>query len=98
MGGALAIWFLISMGRSIVNGMRSNNQSLRAIALGSTGGIFALLVHSFFDFNLQIPSNALLFLSLCSIVCSVASVPQLVPALATKVASVEARELVRSAY
>jgi hypothetical protein len=42
-------------------------------ALGAAGGIFALLVHSLFDFNLQLPSNALLFLVLSSVVSRIAA-------------------------
>jgi hypothetical protein len=46
---------------------------VRGIALGGGAGIFALLVHSLLDFNLQIPSNALLFLFLSAAVASAAS-------------------------
>jgi hypothetical protein len=42
-------------------------------ALGAAGGMFALFVHSLFDFNFQIPSNALLFLVLASVVSRIAS-------------------------
>ncbi|MDD5544825.1 MAG: O-antigen ligase family protein [Acidobacteriia bacterium] len=35
--------------------------------LGAILGILGLLLHSFFDFNLQIPSNALMFLVLCAV-------------------------------
>jgi len=41
---------------------------LSGLALGGGAGIVAMLVHSFFDFNLQIPSNALLFLLLSAVV------------------------------
>jgi hypothetical protein len=41
---------------------------MAGLALGCGGGIFAMLVHSLFDFNLQIPSNALLFLVLTAVV------------------------------
>ena len=39
----------------------------RALALGSFGGIVALLVHSIADFNLYIPANALVFAVLLGI-------------------------------
>jgi hypothetical protein len=42
-------------------------------ALGAAGGMFALFVHSLFDFNFQIPSNALLFLVSTSVVSRIAS-------------------------
>jgi len=35
--------------------------------------MFALFVHSLFDFNFQIPSNALLFIVLTSVVSQIAS-------------------------
>jgi len=57
--------------------MHSRDPLMAALALGSGGGIFAILVHSIFDFNLQVPSNALLFLLLVAVASSVAaSVPK----------------------
>ncbi|HYM00625.1 MAG TPA: hypothetical protein VEZ90_16840, partial [Blastocatellia bacterium] len=44
-----------------------------AMSLGCGSAVFALLVHSIFDFNLQLPSNALLFLLLSSIPMMVSS-------------------------
>ena len=38
------------------------------MTLGAGSGVFAMLVHSFFDFNLQLPSNSLLFLLLAAMV------------------------------
>ena len=67
-GGGLAVWFLIVFLRSFFRGVQHPDPALAALALGAGGGVFALLVHSFFDFNLQLPSNALLFLLLAAIV------------------------------
>ncbi len=39
----------------------------RGILLACTGAIFSILVHSFTDFNLQIPSNAMLFFTFVGI-------------------------------
>ena len=39
----------------------------RAIILGALAGCFAIAVHSFVDFNLQITSNAQLFLALAAL-------------------------------
>jgi O-antigen ligase len=72
-GGALGLWFLIVMMRAIWQGMRADNRWLAAVALGGGASIFAMLIHSFFDFNLQIPSNALLFLVFCAIVSQIAA-------------------------
>jgi hypothetical protein len=43
------------------------------MAIGCAGGAGALLVHSLFDFNLQLPANALLFLVLSAIVSTLAT-------------------------
>jgi O-antigen ligase len=67
-GGALALWFLAMLARTVVKTVGSEDSMSRSIRLGSAAGLFALLVHSLFDFNLQIPSNALLFLILSAIV------------------------------
>ena len=76
-GGVLALWFIAAIFRTVSRGMHSRDPLMAALALGSGGGIFAILVHSIFDFNLQVPSNALLFLLLIAVASSVAaSVPK----------------------
>jgi O-antigen ligase len=70
-GGGIALWFLISIFRRIATGIRSRDPLYAGLALGSGAGIFAILVHSLFDFNLQVPSNALLFLLLSAVVTSI---------------------------
>ncbi len=67
-GGGLALWFLIVFLRSFFRGVQHPDPALAALALGAGSGVFALLVHSFFDFNLQLPSNSLLFLLLAAMV------------------------------
>jgi O-antigen ligase len=66
-GGALAIWFILLVFRAVARGIKSDDRLRCAMALGCGAGIFGMLVHSFFDFNLQLPSNALLFLLLAAI-------------------------------
>lgn len=66
--GALAIWFIVVMFRAFARGTKSREPVTNALALGAGAGVFAILVHSLFDFNLQLPSNALLFLVLTAIV------------------------------
>jgi O-antigen ligase len=73
-GGALAVWFIVLIFRAIWQGLKSRDARLSALALGGGAGIFAMLVHSLFDFNLQLPSNALLFLTLCAMVSHLATV------------------------
>ncbi|MBI3652534.1 MAG: O-antigen ligase family protein [Acidobacteria bacterium] len=73
-GAGIAVWFLVLLCRAIWRGIHSPDAALAAVALGSSAGIFAMLIHSFFDFNLQIPSNALWFLTLCALVSRLAMV------------------------
>lgn len=67
-GAAVALWFLIALFRAIARGVRSPDPLLSAIALGGGAGIFGLLVHSIFDFNLHLPSHALVFLLLSTVI------------------------------
>lgn len=66
-GGVLMLWFLTLLARDVQRGLQNPNPRLAALALGCGGGLSAMLIHSFFDFNLQIPSNALLFLLLTAL-------------------------------
>ena len=72
-GLLIALWFIVAIFRTVLRGVRSRDPLLAGLALGSGGGIFAMLVHSMFDFNLQIPSNALLFLLLVAVASNVAA-------------------------
>ena len=75
-GAAIALAFIVLLFRATARGVRSSDPLIAALAAGSGAGIFAILVHSLFDFNLQLPSNALLFLLLCAVVsgaCTLAS-------------------------
>jgi hypothetical protein len=65
-GAAIAGWFLTVLFRAMVRGARSRDPFRAALALGCGSGLFALSVHSLFDFNLQLPGNALLFLLLAA--------------------------------
>jgi O-antigen ligase len=66
-GGALLIWFLVLLARDVQRGLQHPNPRRAVLALGCAGGLAALAIHCFFDFNLQIPSNALLFLLLTAL-------------------------------
>jgi len=72
LGAIIALWFIILVARDTVRASRHRNPLMAGTALGAGGGLFALFVHSLFDFNFQIPSNALLFLVLTSVVSQVA--------------------------
>jgi hypothetical protein len=71
-GAVIALWFIFLVARDIVRASRHVSRVMSGTALGAAGGMFALFVHSLFDFNFQIPSNALLFLVLTSVVSHIA--------------------------
>lgn len=61
-GWALLFLPIFSLfGRMVVSFWADSNIYRRSITLGCIGSVFMLLVHSFVDFNLQIPANALIF-------------------------------------
>lgn len=70
-GGILAVWFLVVLFRDIKQAMRHRETVMSGMALGCGGGIVAILIHSLFDFNLQLPSNALLFLALVAVISNI---------------------------
>ena len=70
-GGVLAVWFLIVLFRDLRRAMSHHEKVMSGMALGCGGGLVALLVHSLFDFNLQLPSNALLFLALVAVISNI---------------------------
>jgi O-antigen ligase len=55
----LTIFFLAA--QTLRTSLRARSSRTRALALGILAGTSALLVHSFADFNLHIPANALVF-------------------------------------
>jgi O-antigen ligase len=67
-GFAIALWFLVLTFRharaKLENWTETINGTLAAAALV---GCIGILVHSFLDFNLQIPANAALFYALCAL-------------------------------
>lgn len=73
LGALITLWFVFLVARDAVRASRRCDPFVAGTALGCAGGLFALMVHSLFDFNLQIPSNALLFLVLTSVVSRLGS-------------------------
>ncbi len=70
--GSLAVLFIWIFFRSLRQAIASADATASSLALGCGGGVFAMLVHSLFDFNLQLISNGLLFIVLATIVWRVA--------------------------
>ena len=66
-GGLIALWFLALTFKAIWRGVRAPDPLISGLALGAGGSVVAILVHSLFDFNLQLPSTALLFLVLSAV-------------------------------
>jgi O-antigen ligase len=63
LGGLCGLAFLILLYRNAIKSLSSSQgQFSRALRAGAIVAVAGLLLHSFFDFNLHIPSNALLFL------------------------------------
>lgn len=69
LGFAVGLFFLaVVFRRGFRQLRRSDYTSWRTAALAaSLGGIVGIVIHSLFDFNLQIPANAMLFYVLCGI-------------------------------
>jgi hypothetical protein len=64
-GAMIGLWFLIELFvamRRQWRGLMAARSLERSLAIGGSVAVMGLLVHSFTDFNLQITSNALLFL------------------------------------
>ncbi len=66
-GGAIGLWFLLTLFFVIGRSFRSAEPLRAGLAIGSGAAIFSMSVHSVFDFNLQLPSTALLFLILTAV-------------------------------
>jgi O-antigen ligase len=62
------VWMWIAVFRKGFAKLKSPSRLVRGTALGAMSGIVAITVHSFGDFNLCIPANALLFTVLAAIV------------------------------
>jgi O-antigen ligase len=73
-GSVGAICWLTFIGLLLVYGVKNvlaqRDPAVRALQLGALVGCVGLLVHSFADFNLHIPANALLFYLLAGIASS----------------------------
>lgn len=78
LGGILALWFLVLIVQQVWRGMRLSDPLMAGLSLGGGASVVGMAVHSLFDFNLQLPSHALLLLVISAIV-SQASVRDATP-------------------
>jgi O-antigen ligase len=66
LGFATVLWFLLTLFRSALRNLGNQSADTNtAVTLAAMLGVSGILVHSFVDFNLQIPANAALFYALC---------------------------------
>jgi O-antigen ligase len=71
LGFALMLWFLVRLYRhGLPTSRRWEFRWDGAVSLAALLGCTGILVHSFVDFNLQIPANAALFYILCALAAS----------------------------
>lgn len=66
-GALIGLFFVVSLFRMGFTRRDSRDDFRRGVATGALAGCFAVLVHSFFDFTLHTPANALLFLVLAAL-------------------------------
>jgi O-antigen ligase len=66
-GALLGLFFVVSLFRMGFARRESRDDFRRGVATGALAGCFAVLIHSFFDFTLHTPANALLFLVLAAL-------------------------------
>jgi len=70
-GFSIAIWFLVLVFRQAAGKLKNWTENASgALTVAAMLGCVGVLVHSFLDFNLQIPANAALFYVLCAIAAS----------------------------
>lgn len=72
---AAFIFFLFKQGLGTLH--QVSDRFRRGVVLGSLGGCFGILIHSFFDFPLRTPSNALFFLMLAALATGFINYPKL---------------------
>jgi O-antigen ligase len=67
-GFSIAVWFLVVAFRGAAAKLENwSDTASGAMTVAALLGCVGILVHSFFDFNLQIPANAALFYVLCAL-------------------------------
>ena len=66
-GGVIALVFLVLLFACGFRAAQTGDRRRRSIILGALTGCFAIAIHSFVEFNLQITSNAQLFLALAAL-------------------------------
>ena len=82
-GLAAVLWFIVEVYRAGLRNVEGwSREWSRALGLAALIGCTGLVVHGFFDFNLQIPANACVFYFLCAV--STRTAEGLKPAVASR--------------
>jgi O-antigen ligase len=66
-GFSCVVWFIIALYRSGLRGDGGDQDWRGVLRVATLVGCTGILVHSFFDFNLQVPGNAALFYVFCAL-------------------------------
>lgn len=66
-GGAIALAFILAVFFVVGRSLRAREPFCAGLAIGCGAAVFSMMIHSVFDFNLQIPSTSLLFLLLIAV-------------------------------
>ena len=61
---AIILWIIVVLTRKIIHRLSHPSRQIWGISLGAGIGILAMILHSFVDFNLHIPANAVVFAAL----------------------------------
>ena len=64
----IVVWMVVALYHTGIRKLTHPSRLVRGTTLGALSGITAMLCHSFVDFNLHIPSNAMLFVVLAATV------------------------------
>ena len=65
--GLLGVFVAMSLGAALLAQWRRRDPLMRGMAFACVMGVTAILIHSWVDFNLQIPANAVLFMVLLAL-------------------------------
>jgi O-antigen ligase len=60
-GAMFVAWFIVALIRNVLQRLRARSSFRYSTCLGAIAGLFAVSIHSFFDFGLHVTVNALVF-------------------------------------
>jgi O-antigen ligase len=66
-GFSFVVIWIVALFRSLVSMVQDDSQPPSILRIGAFCGCFAILIHSFVDFNLQVPANAIFFATLAGL-------------------------------